>query len=204
MNMIVILLIGYLIGCISPAALLAKIKNVDLKQESTKNLGATNTALVLGRGSGLFVMLVDILKSILSAKLSQMLFPQISCAGMVACIGCILGHCFPVFLHFRGGKGLAAFGGMVLAYNPWFFVMILIPGVVLMVILNTGVAVPMLACVMFPILVAMYGNGIAESIMALIASGIIIIMHQENLKLALKRRDVVSVRNFFGKMFLKK
>ena len=149
-------------------------------------------------------MLVDILKSILSAKLSQMLFPQISCAGMVACIGCILGHCFPVFLHFRGGKGLAAFGGMVLAYNPWFFVMILIPGVVLMVILNTGVAVPMLACVMFPILVAMYGNGIAESIMALIASGIIIIMHQENLKLALKRRDVVSVRNFFGKMFLKK
>lgn len=204
MNMIVILLIGYLIGCISPAALLAKIKNVDLKQEGTKNLGATNTALVLGRGSGLFVMLVDILKSILSAKLSQMLFPQISCAGMVACIGCILGHCFPVFLHFRGGKGLAAFGGMVLAYNPWFFVMILIPGVVLMVILNTGVAVPMLACVMFPILVAMYGNGIAESIMALIASGIIIIMHQENLKLALKRRDVVSVRNFFGKMFLKK
>ena len=47
MNMIVILLIGYLIGCISPAALLAKIKNVDLKQEGTKNLGATNTALVL-------------------------------------------------------------------------------------------------------------------------------------------------------------
>lgn len=200
MNMIVILLIGYLIGCISPAALLAKIKNVDLKQEGTKNLGATNTALVLGRGSGLFVMLVDILKSILSAKLSQMLFPQISCAGMVACIGCILGHCFPVFLHFRGGKGLAAFGGMVLAYNPWFFVMILIPGVVLMVILNTGVAVPMLACVMFPILVAMYGNGIAETIMALIASVMILWTHRDNLKKAMMRDDVVSVRDFFGRM----
>ncbi len=203
MNITVILLIGYLIGCISPASFLAKMKNVDLKQEGTKNLGATNTALILGRGSGLFVMLVDILKSILSAKLSQILFPQISCAGMVACIGCILGHCFPVFLHFRGGKGLAAFGGMVLAYNPWFFVMILIPGVVLMVILNTGVAVPMLACVMFPILVAMYGDGIAETIMALIASVIIMVMHWDNLKRALNRKDVVSVKNFFSNIFSK-
>ena len=121
MKVIVILTIGYLIGCISPAALLAKRKNVDLKKEGTKNLGATNTALILGKASGIFVMLIDILKSILSAKLTQMLFPQISYAGMLACIGCILGHCFPVFLHFRGGKGLAAFGGMVLAYDPLFF-----------------------------------------------------------------------------------
>lgn len=200
MNMIVILLIGYLIGCISPAAVLSKIKNVDLKQEGTKNLGATNTALVLGRGSGLFVMLVDILKSILSAKLSQMLFPQISCAGMVASIGCILGHCFPVFLHFRGGKGLAAFGGMVLSYNPWFFVMIAIPGVVLMIILNTGVAVPMLACVMFPILVVCYHGSVMEISLSVIACVIIAWMHRDNLRKALARTDVISSRNFIKKM----
>ena len=97
MKVIVILTIGYLIGCISPAALLAKRKNVDLKKEGTKNLGATNTALILGKASGIFVMLIDILKSILSAKLTQMLFPQISYAGMLACIGCILGHCSRCF-----------------------------------------------------------------------------------------------------------
>lgn len=200
MNMIVILLIGYLIGCISPAATLSKMKNVNLKQEGTKNLGATNTALVLGRGSGLFVMLVDILKSILSAKLSQMLFPQIRCAGMIACIGCILGHCFPVFLHFRGGKGLAAFGGMVLAYNPWVFVIILIPGVFLMVILNTGVAVPMLACVMFPILVVCFRGSAMEISLAVIACVIITWMHRDNLRKALARTDVISTRDFIKKM----
>ncbi len=177
---------------------------MDLKQEGTKNLGATNTALVLGRGSGLFVMLVDILKSILSAKLSQMLFPQISFAGMVACIGCILGHCFPVFLHFRGGKGLAAFGGMVLAYNPWFFVMILIPGVVLMVILNTGVAVPMLACVMFPILVVCYHGSVMEIGLSVIACFFIAWMHRDNLRNALAGTDVISTKNFFKKMFRRK
>ena len=200
MKVIVILTIGYLIGCISPAALLAKIKNVDLKKEGTKNLGATNTALILGKASGIFVMLIDILKSILSAKLTQMLFPQISYAGMLACIGCILGHCFPVFLHFRGGKGLAAFGGMVLAYEPWFFVMIVFPGVILMIILNTGVAVPMLACVMFPILVACNHGSMVEIVLAVIACIIIAWMHWGNLRKALARNDVISTRNFFKKM----
>lgn len=198
-----ILLIGYLIGCISPAALIAKIKHVDLKKEGTKNLGATNTALVFGKAAGLFVMLFDIMKSVLAAEVTCILFPQISYAGMLASIGCILGHCFPVFMHFRGGKGLAAFGGMVWAYNPSFFIMIVIPGVLLMAILNTGVAVPMMACVMFPILVAVYGNNSVETILAILASVIIAIMHLGNLKRALERKDIISVRNFFGKMFSK-
>ena len=201
MKIIAILMIGYLIGCIHPAAVLAKVRNVDLKKEGTHNLGATNTALVLGKASGIFVMVFDILKSILSAKLCQMLFPQISYAGMVACIGCILGHCFPVFLHFRGGKGLAAFGGMVLAYNPWFFVMIVIPGVILMIILNTGVAVPMLACVMFPVLVACSHGSVAEISLSVIACILIAWMHRDNLKKAMAKADVVFTRDFFKRMF---
>ena len=200
MKYIWILMIGYLTGCISPAALIGKIKNVDLKSEGTKNLGATNTALVLGKASGLFVMVFDILKSVFASQVCSILFPQLSYAGMLACIGCIVGHCFPVFLHFRGGKGLASFGGMVWAYNPWFFVAIVIPGVILMAILNTGVAVPLLACVMFPLLVAIYRNGAVDTLLAIIASIIIVIMHWGNLKRALNRKDVVSVRNFFRKV----
>ena len=203
MKNIWILMSGYLTGCISPAALIGKIKNVDLKSEGTKNLGATNTALVLGKASGLFVMVFDILKSVFASQVCIILFPQLSYAGMLACIGCIVGHCFPVFLHFRGGKGLASFGGMVWAYNPWFFVAIVIPGVILMAILNTGVAVPLLACVMFPLLVFFYGNGVVDTLLAIIASIIIVIMHWGNLKRALNRKDVVSVRNFFRKVLSK-
>lgn len=201
MNMIVILAVGYLIGCFSPAAILSKMKNVDLKQEGTKNLGATNTALVLGKASGLTVMFIDILKSVFSAKLAGAIFPQIGYAGMIACIGCILGHCFPVFLRFRGGKGLAAFGGMILTYNPWFFLIIAIPSVILMVILNTGVAATMLACVMFPILVACRRGSGAEIGLSAIACVIIVWMHRDNLKKALTGTDVISTRNFFRKMF---
>lgn len=203
MEAIMSLGLGYLIGCISPAAWIGKRKHVNLKEEGTKNLGATNTALVLGPNSGIFVMLFDILKSVFSARLCQTLFPQIPFAGLVACIGCILGHCFPVFLRFRGGMGLAAFGGMVLFYNPWFALIILIPGVVLMVILNTGVVVPMLACVMFPILVTCcHGSGM-EILLSAVASVFIAWMHRDNLRKALAGADVISTKNFFKKMFHK-
>ena len=98
MQTIISLALGYFIGCISPAAFVSKKKNVDLKQEGTKNLGATNTALVLGKKAGYFVLFFDMLKSIFSYKLARILFPHLAVAGIIASIGVILGHCFPVFM----------------------------------------------------------------------------------------------------------
>ena len=204
MEVIVSLGIGYLVGCISPSALLAKMKKVDLKKEGTKNLGATNTALVLGRASGIFVMLFDILKSFCASRLAKWLFPHLVAAGMLACIGAILGHCFPVFLNFQGGKGLAAFGGMVLAYNPWFFLIIVVPGVILMTVLNTGVVVPMLGSLMFPILVYLQSRSLTDTGLALLAGVIIVIMHWGNLKKALANKDVISTKNFYKDILFKK
>lgn len=204
MEAILSLGMGYLIGCISPAALLSKRKHVNLKEEGTKNLGATNTAIVLGRSAGIFVMIFDILKSFFAAKIAKVLFPQLAVAGMLSCIGTIIGHCFPVFMHFQGGKGLAAFGGMVLAYNPWFFLMIVIPGVILMTILNTGVAVPMLASVMFPIQVYVQSRSYADTFLALAASLFIFIMHWGNLKKAWTNKDVIKVNTFYKNILFKK
>lgn len=204
MHAIMSLSFGYLIGCIHPAALLSKLKNVDLKKEGTKNLGATNTAIVLGRASGILVMVLDILKSFFASRLARALFPQLAIAGMLASIGAIVGHCFPVFLHFQGGKGLAAFGGMVLAYNPWFFLIIVIPGVLLMILLNTGVAVPMAGCVMFPLLTWFWGCSIPHTLCALIASAFVFGMHWSNLQKAINNKDVISTRNFFKNILFKK
>ena len=201
MSAILSLAMGYLIGCISPSAWIGKKKNVDLKKEGTKNLGATNTALVLGKTAGIFVMVFDIAKSFFSYKLARALFPQLAIAGILACIGAILGHCFPVFMHFQGGKGLAAFGGLVLAYKPWMFLAIVIPGVILMTILNTGVVVPMLASVMFPVLVYVHSGSIADTLAVIAACMIIVIMHWENLQRAKANKDVVKTREFFSKVF---
>lgn len=203
MQAIMSLGLGYLIGSISPAALLGRIKHVNLKEEGTGNLGATNTAFVLGKASGIFVMIFDILKSFFSAKLAKLLFPHLLVAGMIACIGAILGHCFPVFLHFQGGKGLAAFGGMVLAYKPLFFLQIIIPGIVLMLITDSGAVMPALASILFPSLVWLHRGDIAETLLAILAGVILIAVHWTNLQNAKHKNDSLFVREFFKKVFHK-
>lgn len=200
MNIFKILGIGYLFGCISPAAILGKLQNVNLKKEGTGNLGATNTALVLGPKSGIIVLVSDIMKSILSAEVSCALFPDLLHAGMIACIGCMLGHCFPVFMHFEGGKGVAVYAGMVLLYNPWFAVPFILFGILLIILLNTGVAAPMLASVLFPVLIVMQGGDRISLLLAIVASMLLVFMHRDNLKKAIDKKDVCTTREFAAKI----
>ena len=92
MNAILSLAMGYFVGCINPAAWVGKKKHVDLKQSGTGNLGATNTALVLGKNAGYFVLFFDIFKSFFSYKAARLLFPRLAAtAGLLAGIGVLLG-----------------------------------------------------------------------------------------------------------------
>ena len=200
MNIFNILGLGYLFGCISPAAILGKLQNVNLKKEGTGNLGATNTALVLGPRSGMVVLVSDIVKTILSAKVSCALFPDLLHAGMFTCIGCMLGHCFPIFMHFEGGKGVAVYAGMVLLYSPWFAVHIIFFGILLIIILNTGVAAPLLASVLFPVLIVMQGGDRISLLLAIIASMLLVFMHRDNLRRAIGKKDVCTTREFAAKI----
>ncbi len=194
---------GYLIGCISPAAWMGKRHHVDLKQEGTKNLGATNTMVVLGRSAGFFVMFLDVLKSYLSARVARALFPQLLTAGLIACLGVILGHCFPLNLHFQGGKGLAAFGGMIMSYKLLFAPMILLPGIAMILLLDTGVAMPVVASLMFPLLV-MASDGLwQETLVAAIAGCLILYTHRDNIRLALEKKDFIQTRDFLKKILFK-
>ena len=204
MNAILSLGLGYFVGCISPAAWVSKKKNVDLKQEGTKNLGATNTAFVLGKAAGIFVLVFDIAKSFFSYKIAKLLFPYLRIAGILACIGCILGHCFPVFMHFQGGKGLAAFGGLILAYSPWMFLTIITIGIILMILCNTGVVAPLMGCVVFPVMVFCTGHDLVETLAVAAASTIIMMTHWSNFRREKEKNDLVKTDEFLTKVFKKK
>lgn len=204
MSMILSLSMGYLVGCISPASWVSKRKQVDLSQEGTKNLGATNTALVLGKKAGIFVLLFDILKSFLVYKAAKLLFPTVRVAGILASLGTMLGHCYPVTMGFHGGKGLAAFGGMILAYRAWMFPAVVIPGILAMAITNTGVSAPMMGCILFPIYVALSGGTPMEIVCVLLSCLFLVFTHRDNLRLAWEKRDVVNVGQFVEKVFGKK
>ena len=204
MTAIMSLGLGYCIGCINPAAWIAKKKHVNLKEEGTGNLGATNTAYVMGKKAGYFVLFFDILKSYISFKLAKWLFPKLLIAGILASIGCILGHCFPVTMHFQGGKGLAAFGGLILAFKPWMFLTIITVGITLMFIYNTGVIAPFMGVILFPTLVYFTGHDLMETAAVTVASAIIFATHFSNFKMAHKKEDVVNTKQFIERVFGKK
>lgn len=116
---------GYFTGCINPAFIIGRIKGYDVRSSGSKNAGASNTVIMAGKLAGVLVALLDIFKAALSWRLCQALFPQFALAGILGGVACILGHMFPVFLHFCGGKGLACIGGVVLAYDPATFLIML-------------------------------------------------------------------------------
>ena len=204
MKALLSLILGYFIGNFNTAALVGKRKHVDLKQEGTGNLGATNTTLVLGWKSGVTVMVFDILKSFFSGKLAQFLFPQLRIAGMLACIGAMLGHCFPVLLHFKGGKGLAAFGGLVLCCRPLFVPIMLFSALGLMFAVDCGVAFPLFVGLIFPVLVLLFHGTAAEVLTAAAAGLLLCALHIGNVKKAMADDESMHVREPLRKLLCRK
>ena len=204
MNAILSLGMGYAIGCLSPAAYVAKKKNTDLTAEGTKNLGATNTALVLGRYAGYFVLIFDILKSYISYRVARKLFPALQLAGLIAGIGVLIGHCFPVTLGFRGGKGLASFGGLVLAHDVRIFGFLLTLGIIMAFMLNYGVYLAITATVLFPVCCFLAHGDLTEALVCAIAAGFIFAMHLTNLRRAVTGEDPIHMRDGLHRIFGKK
>lgn len=203
MKTILSLLMGYLIGAISPAALLGKIKHVNLKETGTKNLGASNAMQVLGRGYGVIVMVIDIAKAYFAAKAAKLLFPKMAVAGFVAAFGAIVGHIYPFYMHFKGGKGLAALGGMVCFYNPWLLVFYLTVGVALMILANRTVFLPVFAAITFPLIVLWQTGDFGMFAVAVAAAVLIIFAHRENFG-RVERGEEVPLRELIKTKVLKK
>lgn len=201
MKMILSLGLGYFFGCMNPAAWLGKKKHIDLSKAGTKNLGATNTALVLGKHAGYFVLVFDMLKSIFSYKLAKFIFPQLGIAGLLGGIGAIIGHCFPVFMNFQGGKGLASFGGLVLAHDPAMFAILLTIGLASALILDYGVYLAVSTALLFPITALIRSHSVPVFATTSVASGIILAMHRTNFRRARTGEDPIHVRDGLKRIF---
>ncbi|MBR5618063.1 MAG: glycerol-3-phosphate acyltransferase [Oscillospiraceae bacterium] len=108
---------AYLLGCSNLAWYISKIKRVDIRTGGSGNLGASNATVLLGWHAGIAVALHDIGKSALAVILARLLFPGLPHISAVAGVASVLGHIFPFYLKFKGGKGFASYIGMTLALN---------------------------------------------------------------------------------------
>lgn len=122
MERLICLLIGYVCGLFQTSYLIGKMNHIDIRQHGSGNAGTTNALRILGKKAGAMTLLGDCLKCICAMLLAKMIY-QSSCGDHLALLtlyaaaGCILGHNFPCYLQFKGGKGVAASVGMVLFFD---------------------------------------------------------------------------------------
>lgn len=197
-EIILSILLGYLFGALNPAEWLSRRKNTDLREQGTGNLGATNTLLVFGKKYGAFVMLFDIMKAVISVRLAQKLFPSLSVAGLLAGSFSVVGHVYPFYLNFKGGKGLAAFAGLVLGVDPMLFLMLALVSIAFMLIVNYSVAMPMSAGALFPVLYGLRTGNMTAFLIAAAVSILIICKHFSNIGKARSGEDV-KIRDYIQK-----
>ena len=118
------LLIGYVFRLFQTAYIYGKAHGIDIREHGSGNAGTTNALRVLGRKAGLIVFAGDTIKCILAVVVTGLLFDKshpdmIYLLKIYAAAGAILGHNFPFYLNFKGGKGIAATAGMVLAFHGY-------------------------------------------------------------------------------------
>lgn len=116
--------IGYLFGLIQTSYIYGRFKGVDIRTLGSKNAGTTNALRTMGKKAGIITVLGDVGKSILAVVVISLLFKEnfgsnIDLLKIYAGVGVILGHNFPFYLGFKGGKGIAATVGLSLALSPW-------------------------------------------------------------------------------------
>lgn len=117
---IIIIILSYLLGAIPFALIIGKLGyRVDVREHGSGNLGTTNTFRVLGKKAGILVLLGDMGKGLVAALLPLLFGSEMSL--LLAGIPAVIGHSYPVFAKFKGGKSVATSGGVLLAAFPWFF-----------------------------------------------------------------------------------
>ena len=119
MTILLIIIISYLIGSIQSGILIGKIiYKTDVRQFGSKSSGATNIQRTIGLKPGIFVLVIDILKGFLPILFIE-IFTEENIFGVMSCIFLVLGHCYPVFHKFNGGKGVATGFGSVVVLLPY-------------------------------------------------------------------------------------
>jgi glycerol-3-phosphate acyltransferase PlsY len=190
MNELILVALAYMIGSVPTAVWISRSQfNIDIRDYGSGNAGATNTFRVLGAQWGTSVMIIDMLKGLLAVKLALLLpyYVQNDFARTNFQIGlglaAVLGHIFPVWAEFRGGKGVATLFGLVLGISPWTALGCV--GIFLLVLFLTRFVSlsSILASLAFPVFIIVIFNVDNEAyrIFAITVALLVILTHQKNI-----------------------
>ncbi|MDI9480999.1 MAG: glycerol-3-phosphate 1-O-acyltransferase PlsY [Bacillota bacterium] len=179
MYSVALIILCYLIGAIPFSYLVSQLKGVDIRTRGSGNVGATNVLRTLGPALGAAALWGDFLKGLAAAWIGTM-------AGgewlMVGCaLAAVLGHCYSVFLRFRGGKGMATSAGIVLYLLPKIFLIMLVVFVVVVALLRYVSLGSITVAILFPILTLVMNEPHELLVFSVLLAALVVYRHSENI-----------------------
>jgi glycerol-3-phosphate acyltransferase PlsY len=188
---LILVLVAYLLGSLPTALLLVRLMTgEDIRRKGSGNVGATNALRAAGWKAGVAVTLIDIGKGALSIFLMQRYNPE---SGWVAAamLAVVIGHCYPVWLKFRGGKGVAAGFGAFVVIAPLSAVAALVVWVLVLVISRWVALASMVASAVFPLALKLIDKPDLVTLVSVSAAAVLIIFrHSSNIRKMLSGEEV--------------
>ncbi len=189
---LLILLFSYLIGAIPFGLLFSRAAGKDVRQEGSGNIGATNVSRVLGKKLGILTLLCDVAKGFFPVFAASVLLPVgdnwelfIGLSGLAT----VLGHMFPVYLGFKGGKGVATALGVFLFFSPWSILIALLVFVAVVGISGFVSAGSLAAAGLIPFCIWFLSGSTSTFLVAAVIAVLIWIKHRSNISRLLKGEE---------------
>lgn len=182
--------IAYLIGSVNFSVILSKkLAGFDLREKGSKNAGTTNMLRTVGKKGALIVLICDILKGVIPIVIARLISSNVNTAisCQIAGFFAVLGHSFPIFFEFKGGKGVATSIGILLCLNWQIGLICLMYGIIMIVLTRMVSLGSITAAILFPVLTifirAHYiANGFNYTVFGVIMAAFILYNHRTNIK----------------------
>ncbi len=190
MGYLMAIILGYLLGCSNLAYYISRAKKYDIRKSGTGNLGASNATVLFGWKAGVSVAVHDAGKALVAVLLAKLLFPDLENAGAVAGVAAVLGHNFPFYLKFKGGKGTASFVGLTLALN-WKLALAVLAILVLATIITDYIVIGTFSIIVtVPAYMGFFAHNLVLMVIICIASLAIFFKHWENIGRLIRKEEI--------------
>jgi glycerol-3-phosphate acyltransferase PlsY len=193
----IFLIAAYLIGSIPSSVWIGKrFYGVDVREYGSGNAGATNTFRVLGKKAGIPVLILDTLKGWLAVNIAclshyQPASEQFINLQLVLGIAALIGHIFPIYVGFRGGKGIATLLGILLAVHPQAAVFSMIIFLLVLIVFNYVSLGSIIAAIVFPLMIIFFFKETVPSliIFSIAVSILVLVTHQKNMARLMRKEE---------------
>jgi glycerol-3-phosphate acyltransferase PlsY len=189
----ILIVLAYLLGSIPSAVWVSKwIYGIDIREHGSGNAGATNTFRILGSKAGASVMVADMMKGFIAVKLSLLSgYPwnppneQMVNLQIILGLAAVLGHIFPIWAEFRGGKGIATLFGMILSIHPIVAISLVLVFVMMLLMTRYVSLSSIAASIAFPLLILFIFNAQAQELsyrlFAIATAFLVVLTHHKNI-----------------------